>query len=116
MRSLNALDWWSVFELDKVTNGTVEWMVSLEVAIAWLKISRNLTWFASSDRFPFSLNKSSNGSIKRMVGLEVAIAWLGVSRNLSWLASSNGLPFSLNVGSIKIVSTTVVVIAWFRIS
>ena len=62
--------------LDEVSNGTVERMVSGVVSVAWLRISRNLSCLASSNGFPFSLNVSS---IEVVGHAAVVIAWLRIS-------------------------------------
>jgi hypothetical protein len=97
-------------------------MWSLRVVIASIGVGRDLTWWASSNRWPGlrSLNELGAikveengiravdlnlGSIKMMWSLGVVIACVGIGRDLTWWASSNGWPLlrSLNeLGAIKI--------------
>ena len=74
-----------------------------------------MTGLASGNGFPFGLDEVTNSAIKRMVVVDGIVAWLEIGGNLSSLASSNGFPLSLDSGSIEVVSSTAVVVAWLRV-
>jgi hypothetical protein len=145
---VEALDWWSVFQLKL---GTIKVMWSLRVVITWPGISGDLSWVASGNGWPGLSSLDSDtikveesnirginlnlSSVKMVWSLGVVIAWPGVGGDLSWVASSNRWPFlsslnsgaidveendiggiELNLGAIEMVWSLGVVIAWPGVS
>ena len=124
---VNALDWWSVLELEL---GSIEVVWTLGVIVAWVGIRGDLAWSASGDRWPAFTDLNSGaihtpegdiagvdlklGSIEVVWTLGVVITWVGIRGNLTWSASSDRWPLDieLNLGSIEVMGALGVVVAW----
>lgn len=68
--------------------GSINVVWSLGVIVAWVSVGGDLSWSASSDRWPlrFELNL---GSVDVVRSLRVVITWVGVSGDLSRGTSGN---------------------------